>query len=687
MARNDPHTQWLHDSSFHMLVDYYTEIQFRPYGSGCTFENTTHWIKQLRLGYLCIYAKGHSGYTSFRSKLNTVHQKLDKDMCAFFRKVTRDAGCKFLPYYSGLLDGIAGERNPDWVMRDKEGKPKRFFDEFKCFTSFGMCPLSPYFDQWVSVHLTELFENYDPDGVWVDGDWPGPCYCSRCQARFRTDTGIAEDWSDVLAMPDFDVQYRKTWNQIEHEWRSRFRSFVKLLKPDAVYSAGNVSPRREFAAPFDWRSGDFFSPGFHKLEDMARMMRWYGTLNVPYDAFVCDTSMTHVRKHVRSRTKSVQRMMQEAATVSATGGSVGYWTFPLGNGQLVPSRMRKAIAVRDFIAEREDVFLHSIPEPWTAVIATDPAAATFQPFGSGIDGAHKALAALHRSPQIMDETGVSAEMPHDLLVLPEQPILDETTASKLEAYIRAGGNLLTSGCSIRSKHLQKILGVTAVREAALIDGHVLTRREPFGEPTGIDAAWDEVKHGPDTDVLYPLYLSWDQFNPDAKLLENNWPMHGQIDEENPEPAGMPAAIMRTLGKGRVVHICTELFSKYRTLGDPQILRWVREILAFLQPRPFCHTNAPSWVDVSIRRDAHLNLLVHFVNQSAGRDLSSLRTDDLWADEIPEVGPLFVELRLPTLPGSVVWNPGAIELPFKYAGDVLRIEIPRFHIHGCIRVTT
>jgi len=66
----------------------------------------------LKLGYLCVYAKGHSRYTTWPSKLNTAHTKLDKDMCAFFSKVTRDAGCKFLPYFSGLLDGVAEERHP-----------------------------------------------------------------------------------------------------------------------------------------------------------------------------------------------------------------------------------------------------------------------------------------------------------------------------------------------------------------------------------------------------------------------------------------------------------------------------------------------------------------------------------------------------------------------------------------------
>jgi len=200
----------------------------------------------------------------------------------------------------------------------------------------------------------------------------------------------------------------------------RFSSFVKQLKPSCLYSAGNVSPRREFLAPFDWRSGDFFSPGLFWLHDMARMMRWYATLGVPYDAYVCDTSFTHVRKHIRSRTKTLDRMLQEAATVASNGGVVGYWTYPLGHGALVPSRMRKAVAVRNFIEERKDLFLHTGSAHWTAILVSDPSSPTFG--GNNVEGAHKALAALHRSPDVMDETGITDALPHDLIVLPNSPV-------------------------------------------------------------------------------------------------------------------------------------------------------------------------------------------------------------------------------------------------------------------------
>jgi hypothetical protein len=184
--------------------------------------------------------------------------------------------------------------------------------------------------------------------------------------------------------------------------------------------------------------------------------------------------------------------------------------------------------------------------------------------------------------------------------------------------------------------------------------------------------------------LYPLYLSWDQFNPEVRNLPNNWPMHGQVDEIHPEPAGFPAAILRRVGQGSMTHICTSLFAQYRTFGDPQMLRWLREIVDTLDPRPFFSTDAPSWVDISLRSKDEM-LLVHFVNQNPGRDVAKLGTDDTWVDEIPTVGPYRCEIRLPNAPEAVTLEPGEMPIDWQYADGMLTVTLPKLWIHACLKV--
>ena len=47
-----PAATWLADSAMNLLVDYYPEIQFRPYGSGATRRNVVPFLKQLEISFV-----------------------------------------------------------------------------------------------------------------------------------------------------------------------------------------------------------------------------------------------------------------------------------------------------------------------------------------------------------------------------------------------------------------------------------------------------------------------------------------------------------------------------------------------------------------------------------------------------------------------------------------------------------
>ncbi|MCC6581149.1 MAG: alpha-L-fucosidase [Phycisphaeraceae bacterium] len=671
---------WLSASRFNLLVDYYPEVSFRPYGSGIDEAQAVDMLRRLDLGYICVYAKGHGGYTTFRSSLHTEHLMLAQDMPALFRHATRKTGTKLVLYYSGLLDGVAAIRHPDWTMLNDQGEKYAYFPDFPHMKAMGVCPHSDYFDQWVSVHLAEMFSRYEPDGIWVDGDWPGPCHCPRCLAKFSERTGWTGTLSDLRQREGFARQYSSFWIGVLATWRQRFRALVQSLKSDCAYSAGNVSARRQFAGAFDWRSGDFFSPGMFRLNDIARMMRWYATLDTPYDAYVCDTKFTHFKPKTRSRTKTVQRMMQEAATVGASGGAVGYWTYPLGNGAMIPSRVAIAEQVRHFVRQREPVWRDVKIVPWTLIVAAETHGSALG--SAALAGAHMAMAALHRSPRISDESILTQPVPDRLIVLPESPKLDDATVDALEAHLRRGGSVLASGPELlHSPRYRQLLGVGDASFGKVHDGFVLTRATR--EPVGIDGDWNQLELR-EAKELYPLLLPWDDHNPEAAGMTNSWPMHGQLDETQPESAGFAAAVIRECGPGRIIHVNTSLFTRYVHLGDVAMLRWMRELVDELDDQPLLTTDAPSWVDMTVQRQGD-RLLIQVVNTNPGRDLSLLGGEDHWVDEIPEVGPYEARVRMPEKPRRVTWEPAGTVLAFTYDQGVARIEIPRVHIHGCVVV--
>jgi len=684
---------WLSGTLFNLLIDYYPEIPVRPYGSGATRENHLELLRPLDLGYVCIYAKGHSGRTTYKSALGTRHPMLAHDMPAFYRDITNELGIKLILYYSGLVDGIAALRNPDWVMRNYDGSSSVDLDPSKqgmstaahhelirTFLLYPLCPLSGYFDEWVAVHLREMVENYNPDGIWVDGDWPGPCYCHRCETRFREETGHVGPLPVHTDATPGGEAYRAFWVRLTREWRLRLRTFIHSLKADCLYSSGNINTHSDSTSSLDWRSGDFFSPRLPRLMQSCAMRR-YTNQGVPYDAYTVDTAFLHERPHRRSRTKTLQRMLQEGAGVLANGGKWGYWTYPMPNGALIPSRMRHAKIARDFAREREAICLGTQPVDWTAILEIEPHHTIANDSNSW--GACKALIELHRSPQIIDETQLASDMPFDLLVIANQTSLARAKREVFEtlrAWVEGGGKLLTTGTTIQHPAMQELLGVQLEKEAVLREGHI---RLPYCPPASVDEKWDRVLPV-EAEAWYSLYRSWDDENIDMRHFATNYPMDGVMDEENPEDAGFPAATIRRLGKGIAAHVPSAIFSHYWTYGEAPLRSWIREMLDDLQPARLFETDAPCFVEVALRRKNDA-LLVHFLNGNTGRDLACAGTDDLTVDDIPAIGPLTSWIRCARQPAAVTLEPGSTPMETSWENGVLKVIAPRLEIHHCLRI--
>jgi hypothetical protein len=163
---------WFDKTYFNMIVDYYSAVLERPYGSGITRDNLLRSLQLVRPGFLLYHGKGHNGVTAFKSRLGTEHPKLGGDPLKVLREATREAGVRLCIYYSGLVDGTAGQRHPEWQACGKDGKPYGG-DGAPLPSMTPMCPASRYFEEWIMIHLEEIMTRYDPDLIWGDGDWGG----------------------------------------------------------------------------------------------------------------------------------------------------------------------------------------------------------------------------------------------------------------------------------------------------------------------------------------------------------------------------------------------------------------------------------------------------------------------------------------------------------------------------------
>ena len=661
--------KWFAGNSFNLAVDYWGTdwVDTLPYGSGYTRENFLPLLKELDLGFIQIYAKGESGRTSFRSAMHSEHPNLKIDVLPFFRDVTREAGTKLFLYWSGLEDSVAGELHPDWCCLDSQQKPVRTFTFFTASGPLTICPQSPFFSEWVSVQLREALTLSDAAGMWVDGTWVGPCYCSRCVGRYRREYGFKGDIPQGL-------EWERYWAKVQFEFRNQWLAHVRSIKPGIICSFGNISARKEFLDDRDFCSGDMYSPNNHRLKGSFAMRR-YSTLKRPAEAWICDTQMCHHLNDLRPRTKSLDRMFQEGATILANGGQWTYWTFPLPSGELVPSRMRQAVKAREFARQRVAQCLGTQSIRWTAAMDLSQKNRWFD---DNVFGAGKALISLHRSPDIIDEGALTDDAPYDFVVVPEQPLVTPEAAAALEAFVRRGGKVLSTGISGHSPEMAKLLGIKVVQAGVVDEAHAIMKS---GSPVGVYAPWDKVELV-EAEELYPAYLSSEHAK--LKALPVNWCMAGLLDEAHPEKAGFPAATVRRLGKGMAVHIPTDLFTVYWKYGYLDILAWLREIFTTLQPTPLFHTDAYSYVEVVLKQKEGA-LLVHYINGNPGRDLSFVGTEDLFVDEIPPLGPITSWIRCAQRPHEVTWEPGGMAADASWEDGVLKVVLPRLEIHTCLKI--
>lgn len=80
-----------------------------------------------------------------------------------------------------------GDRHPDWIAVDADGKPRRHWASPEYWVS---CGLGPYNFEFMTSVVREIMDRYNVDGIFSNR-WSGSgmCYCEHCRRNFRSATG------------------------------------------------------------------------------------------------------------------------------------------------------------------------------------------------------------------------------------------------------------------------------------------------------------------------------------------------------------------------------------------------------------------------------------------------------------------------------------------------------------------
>ena len=648
MADTDD-TRSRRDAFFGLHFDLHAGAQDTELGADVTEAMVANLLDKVRPDYVQQDCKGHPGYTSYPTTVGTPSPGIAQDALAIWRKVTREHGVGLYVHYSGVFDVAAVSQHPEWAREDAEGKR----DE-QATSTFG-----PYVDELLIPQLTEVIEQYDIDGAWIDGD----CWSARidfspeARAAFTEATGIEDipldatspHWAEYLTFQrDRFLAYVTRYADALHAVKPSFEVASNWLYSTHV-------PQRP-AAPVDFLSGDF-SPG-NAVNHARREARYLASNEMPWDLMAWGFNRS---EHYGRAYKPAVQLMQEASVVLAQGGGFQVYNVPTRAGWVDDAIVETMADVAQFCRAREDVSHKTEPVPQVALLMPGQSLYAKQDrlFGGWgaaldpVDGVLHALLELHYSVDVMAEWALKERLErYPVVAVPECAIVPADLRQALREYVAGGGSLL-------------------------LVGHEPARQ--FGDMLGVDFVGDSEDTTAfvlEAGVACPFAGAWQDIA--LTTAECAGTRYGVPSSHE---GGQCGASVNTHGKGLVAGIYGPLGTAHSRTHHPAIRTFLGNVVGRIFHEPIVRVEGPPWIDVSVRRNER-GLLIHLANL-AGMQMA---TPYSAIDAIPSSGPIRLTIPMAERPDSVALIPSDEGMTTRWEQGALHVEIASIAIHEVVAIS-
>ncbi|MFN8349782.1 MAG: alpha-L-fucosidase [Spirosomataceae bacterium] len=635
------------ESFFGLHFDFHAVLEDTLIGKTLTESTVDSLLTKVKPDFIQVDCKGHSGVTSYPTKVGHTPKRFEKDILRLFREVTRRHGVALYVHYSGVWDNEAIKHHPHWARIDSEGKQ----DKQKA-SLWGA-----YTDSLLIPQLKEI-SDYGVDGVWVDGDcWAtNPDYGDAAVNEFRFVTGIKE-----IPKKKTDPNYAQ-WLEFQ---RDAFRRYVRKYT-DALHAYNprfQVASNWSFSAMMpekvdinvDFLSGD--TEPLNGANQSAFQARCLAPQGKPWD--LMSWSFGYGWDDQTFSAKSTAQLSQEAAQVIAMGGGYqAYWT-QLRDGSLKTYAYGTMADLAKFCRQRQPFCQKTKPVPQVALLYSNTGykSEVTTVYNTGdrkqepMIGVLNALLYNQLPTEILQEhhlKGKTGQYP--LIVVPEWKKIDEELRNELADYVRQGGNLLVIG-SETVKIFENELGVKL---------NPTTQSIPFwgfdNLITGTKAMYRPFEHLTDTQTFGQWY-----------------------SQEDKRFAQEAIASIATLGKGKIAGIYFN-FGEQHFKRETYVGRDFIGTLALRLFQPQVTVSGSKAVNVVLSQKQK-NTLVHLINMAGNHANKAIHS----SDEIPPLYNLRVAVKTPQRPRQIVLQPENKPLPFAYKNGESVFIISKLAIHSIVEI--
>ncbi len=631
---------------FGVHLDLHPQFTDTRYGQDTTPEMVSRFLERVKPDFVQYDCKGHSGLMGFNSRTGTGVPGITTESLRVWRDETRRRQIGLFVHFSGVWDNQACADNPGWAAVGADGQvSKQYASLFGGYLNDRMLP-----------QLQEVFERFDVDGAWVDGD----CWAVQLDYHPKALESWATLYPGIEPPRSPESPYWEEWKQFHRQaylnYLQRWTSAIHQAFPGSQLTGNWIYSTfypRPVTIGVDYLSGDYDPVGsIDKGRAEARFLSQQGK---PWDLMAWGFNWgngVHTMKTPR-------QLQQEAATVLMQGGGFQVYYQPTRTGYIDTVIMDILEPVSQFVKARRSITQGSVTVPQVAVLLSSDTHLKHRhaPFSSALtDSIYGALLAWldnRYSVDLLAEHHLTKSLDqYKVLVLPGVSVMSDTLERQITNWVRNGGRLMICGADTcnRFPHLAGI-----------------SEPQPIGHPgVRIMNSEGEVFRGgpwitlPDTAgrVLVRAYADRDT-----------------------RSASIPALVLRQEGKGLVAVIPGYAADMYYQSLHPALRRFFGEAAHALYPDPDVQVDGPGLVEVALRRTADGALAVHLMNTS-----SVQRGERVLAPPVIDpISPLTIRVRTEKRPKQVSWMPDNSRVKWSWKNGWLTAAIPPLDIHGALMV--
>ena len=348
------------------------------------------------------------------------------------------------------------ERDPDWFVQKPDGSPSLVW------TMPQICATGPYWDREVFSILDEILGRYPVDGFFFNYFGVPRCWCPRCRATVRAQTG-----EDVPA-PGQRVPVYERWRQARiASYTARLAAHVHARQPDAL-----VVPYHHVRDGWDYRAvaaaGDLIAPqvsnpvAVNPIDPQPQWTHWASeealmALSVRPDRAPLMLQTGSAFFASRQTAMPAGRLVRNVIQAAAHGSS----TCPAVNGYLDqddPRAIPAILRVGRYLAANEHWYKDLTSLAKIALVKSPDSVAWGPDQGSlaghaarpghvaEFRGLFSAVSDLGFPCDVLVAGGLAGSRlaRYRVVVLPAVNCLSDSDAEALDAYVRAGGTVVAT---------------------------------------------------------------------------------------------------------------------------------------------------------------------------------------------------------------------------------------------------